>query len=55
MQYTTQRRVQRNLNNSINKELFWNLMFRGSYDNNLSKSALSNEDYGIVTSLGFEF
>ena len=33
------------------KELFWDLMLRGPFDSNPPKSALSNEDCGIVTPL----
>jgi len=37
------------------KDLFWDMSFYYSYDSKPPESALSKEDYGIVTSVGYTF
>lgn len=39
----------------IVEDLFFDLTFYGSYDNEADPSAPSNSDYGVVTSLGYSF
>ena len=42
------------LRNEIVRDLFWDLSFYSTYDNQPAKGAAS-EDYGIVTSIGASF
>ena len=52
-------RFRGNLNLSVRQEfisdLFWDLSFYYDYDNKPLQGALGNEDYGVITSLGYEF
>jgi len=37
------------------EDFFFDLSFYGSYDSNADREALSNVDYGVITSLGYSF
>jgi hypothetical protein len=43
------------LRQEIIEDFFWDLSFFHKYDSEVSDSDASNSDYGINTSLGFEF
>ena len=54
---TGRHRVNLNLNlrQEFLKDLFWNVEFFSSFDNKPPQGAISREDYGVVTSLEYEW
>jgi hypothetical protein len=52
-------RLRGNFNTTLRQEfvtdLFWDLSFYYDYDSKPLQGALAKEDWGIVTSLGYEF